>query len=142
MKDKHFPPGFGQSHFHCPHCQVYAHQEWSWVWSSLTFGTNGSTSVPGTKISKCGHCLKCCIWESGRMVFPEATVVQPANPDLPDDVKNDYNEAASIIQKSPRGAAALLRLAIQKLCIELGGKGKKIDDDIALLVSKGLPERI
>lgn len=32
----------------------------------------------------------------------------------------------------------MLRLAIQKLCFELGGKGKKIDDDIGSLVRKGL----
>ena len=32
----------------------------------------------------------------------------------------------------------LIRLVIQKLCIELGEEGKRIDDDIASLVKKGL----
>ena len=64
--------------------------------------------------------------------------LEPPNSDLLDEVKEDYLEAASILQKSPRGAAALLRLAIQKTCKELGEKGKNINDDIANMVKNGL----
>lgn len=89
-------------------------------------------------ISKCYHCKKIAVWVHDNIVFPpEKQGIQP-NQDLPDEIIQDFEEARAIVGLSPRGAAALLRLCIQKLCVFLGEKGKNIDDDIASLVSKGL----
>jgi hypothetical protein len=82
---------------------------------------------------------------------PETSILYPTtnlasiplpSPDMPEEVTNDYNEARAIFGNSPRSSAALLRLALQKLCIHLGEPGKKLDDDIGALVAKGLPTRI
>lgn len=73
------------------------------------------------------------------MVFPDTGSAPFPNPEMPQEVKKLYLEAASIQLKSPRGAAALLRLSIQLLCGSLGGNGKNINEDIKILVKNGLP---
>ena len=73
------------------------------------------------------------------MLYPASSNAPIANSEMPQNVRVIYDEASSIFSASPRAAAALLRLALQMLCEHLGGKGKKINDDIAVLVSNGLP---
>jgi len=94
--------------------------------------------VDNLYLSKCYNCKKIAVWVHDNIVFPpEKQGVQP-NQDLPDHIIQDFEEARAIVGLSPRGAAALLRLCIQNLCVFLGEKGKNIDDDIASLVKKGL----
>ena len=93
-------------------------------------------------VSSCINCNKISIWIGRKLVYPQKHDAPPANPDLPDGIREDYDEASSILNLSPRGAAALLRLAIQKLCKELGETGKNINNDIGALVSKGLSQDI
>jgi hypothetical protein len=74
------------------------------------------------------------------MFYPDTGAAPSPNIEMPDTVRELYLEAASISSKSPRGAAALLRLGMQVLCKELGEKGIDLDEDIKNLVSKGLPK--
>lgn len=69
-------------------------------------------------------------------------IVDPPNEDLSEDIKKDYLEAAVIFNDSARSSAALLRLALQKLCKQLGEKGDNINEDIKNLVKKGLNSQI
>jgi uncharacterized C2H2 Zn-finger protein len=105
-------------------------------------GYFGHWQLYNADLSRCYNCDDIAIWIGSALVWPVRGEAPQPNPDLPADVRLDYEEAGRILQLSPRGAAALLRLAIQKLCKELGEKGRNIDDDIASLVKKGLDVRI
>lgn len=93
-------------------------------------------------LSKCFNCKDLSLWLNDKLAFPSNGVATEPNPDLPQDIASDYREASSILNLSPRGAAALVRLCIQKLCIHLGQEGKNINNDISELVKNGLDPRI
>ncbi len=101
-------------------------------------GSYLSSRVHNLHLSKCYNCKKIAVWIHDRLLFPLGKSGVVPNPDLPDTVLADFEEAREIANASPRGAAALLRLCVQKLCKHLGERGKNIDDDIAALVRKGL----
>lgn len=93
-------------------------------------------------LSVCYSCDAYAIWLADELIYPtNPTVIEP-NEDMPPDVKLDFAEASAIVDKSPRGAAALLRLGIEKLMPHVGATKKKIDDNIGELVSRGLDPRI
>jgi hypothetical protein len=131
------PPSFDLEAFNCPHCGAYSRQEWEDLGP-----TDHSLGVPGLAYAQCDHCEKPSVWYEKRMVFPFGGGAPLPNPDLPDEIKVDYEEARAIAGVSPRGAAALLRLAVQKLCRHLGESGQNINGDIANLVKKGLDPRV
>jgi hypothetical protein len=94
------------------------------------------------RMSYCEHCQFPTIWHGESIIFPLNLSAEPPNEDIPEGIKNDYEEARSICNLSPRGAAALLRLCIQKLCAHLGQPGKNINADIKALVVSGLPHKV
>ncbi|QEY25190.1 DUF4145 domain-containing protein [Neisseria zalophi] len=147
-------PEFDKRAFHCPHCGVYSHMDWNFL--QLEYEEN---SVISYKAALCDHCRKFNFWKVlditpeflsyeqrrqitpetvAKMVYPDIGLCPLPEPDMPDDVKQDYEEAAGIFAKSPRGAAALLRLGFQKLCIHLGASGDNINKDIKKLASQGI----
>lgn len=100
------------------------------------------STVYNLHLSKCYSCKKISVWVHDDLLFPQKNYTVLPNQDLPQDILNDYEEASSILDKSARGAAALLRLAIQKLCVHLGQPGNNINNDIAALVKQGLDTRV
>lgn len=143
---KHIPPALKEKAFHCPHCQVLSKQQWTdAVRFVYTYRNPNSTSREGTfngtnliAGAMCDHCNQISIWNGATMIYPQKGNVEVANQDLPQDILELYNEAGSVINISPKSAAALLRLSLQRLCKHLGEKGKNINDDIKSLVKKGL----
>jgi hypothetical protein len=146
------PPEFKKSAFNCPYCDAYA----AMIWYQLRYfneSQHGNISV-GMYIVDCTHCARHSYWIEtrpsvgigdegvGRMLVPSASQAPMPHSDMPEDVRVDYDEARNIGAASPRGAAALLRLAIQKLCRHLGENGRDLNQDIGALVRKGLPIEI
>ena len=132
------PPKYNKSSFNCPFCNAYSNQ----LWADGYGYWDGYTNLKTVKFCVCTHCRNFSIWHDGSMIFPDSSQAPLPNPDLPGEIKKDYEEARKIINRSPRGAAALLRLCIQKLCASLGESGKNINNDIASLVKKGLNPKI
>ncbi|WP_115552530.1 DUF4145 domain-containing protein [Xanthomonas arboricola] len=143
QKANYIPPTLGVEAFNCPSCAVYAKQIWYHLSAAERddgFGLqyNNQDFV----LSNCTSCRAPTIWLHDKIIFPLHSSSEPPNSDLPSDIRADYEEAQNIASLSPRGAAALLRLAIQKLCVFLGQPGKNINTDIGALVVAGLPLRV
>lgn len=141
-------PRFNADAFICPLCGAYAKMDWSQLFKS-GWGTDPTL----LHLSTCARCKESAVWleepcktgfplPSGKMILPQVSATPMPHSDMPDSVRAEYEEARSVATASPRAAAALLRLAIQKLCIELGEKGENLNHDIGSLVEKGLPTEI
>jgi len=150
-KEKYYPPKYTEEQFHCPHCGVYAKQLWSHMKTENNYRPNDPIGenvrfeeLMNTEwtVSKCTHCSQEIIWFNDKIIYPKKIVVGLPNEDLSEEIKKDYLEAATIFHDSIRSSAALLRLALQKLCKQLGEKGDNINEDIKKLVKKGLNSQI
>lgn len=134
------PPRLRKQAFNCPFCNAYARMHWG---EARAKWPNGNSSEVETAIfSNCDRCDKYAFWLSGKMIYPVDIPVEGPNEDLPESVIIDYNEAAQIVSQSPRGAAALMRLAIQKLVDELVEGGDDLNTKIGKLVKEGLDKRV
>ena len=139
-------PTYGRSSFTCPHCEAITGQTWQGPWSLI----KGDAVAHVTSICQSKECARFSIWvgpveESQNRIGLDAELVWPPirkgpkpNPDLDADIEKDFQEARSVIDLSPRAAAALLRLALQKLMVQLDQPGENINADIARLIKEGL----
>lgn len=160
-KDKE--PKFNESPFTCPHCQVIAQMRFfipseikNFIFNNLHnleqdrdayLTENVSNRINDIReLAKsyetyantfcvCQNCYKISIWVDEKIVYPKPRLTPLPNEDLPDEIKADYEEASAIVQDSPRGACALLRLALQKLMIHLG-EDRNLDEAIQSLIDK------
>ncbi|MEH7557141.1 DUF4145 domain-containing protein [Priestia megaterium] len=160
-KETYVAPQLGLKAFTCPECKAFSHQ----TWNEVIFNTNGNSyklqaftgprvdvvkekeelPVSGlaghsifhiTAFSHCYSCKAVSIWKGNNMVHPNNLNVEPPSLDMPADIVTLYNEARSIAHLSPKSAAGLLRLALEKLLIYLGAKKGTIDSMIQNLVDK------
>jgi hypothetical protein len=136
---KHNPPKYDAKSFDCPHCGVYAQQDWL-----------GLNQLPETiykqthwiEITQCMHCKEHTVWDQHKLVYPISSIAPQQSPDMPEEVAADYYEARAVLAFSPRSSAALLRLALEQLCIHLELPGKNLNERIAAMVKEGLSPKV
>lgn len=138
METPFTPPQLNKSSFNCPHCHAFS----SMSWEDTYIGYQGRQNINSLRNSHCNHCNEYSLWINHIMIYPGEIPVESPNSDLQEDIKADYLEAASIVNQSSRGAAALLRLSIEKLVNSLDAKGKDLNAKIGYLVSHGLSPKI
>jgi hypothetical protein len=150
-------PSVTRNSFCCPHCGAFSHHDWFTQWAEKKVdgkppplpkfskmsifqatGKQGVQPVGNLFVSQCFACGECAIWVHDRLVFPMPRTGPAPNADLPAQIRAIYEEARSILNLSPRAAAALLRVCVEMLAIHLKAQGSKLDHKIADLVSKGL----
>ncbi len=148
-KSGHTTPALSLDCFCCPHCGVHSRQRWAsiraytWVRKPFKqFNLFGEDLSEKWSISRCDHCNSYAFWLNHEMFYPRLIPVEEPNPDMGENIVKIYNEAALILKDSPRASAALLRLAVQKICVLLGESGENLNTDIGNLVKKGLSSTI
>jgi len=97
--------------FNCPYCHRYAIQEWYKLAGTRMSGTTYLYPESPFHFSRCPGCGEIVMWRGEAILFPPGTT-EPPSADLPQEIIDIYNEAASILNSSARGAAALLRLGL------------------------------
>ncbi len=145
MNDKYVAPKLNLEAFNCPYCGAYSNIKWYEVDTTASYAPSTHLNL---KVARCTFCNQFTLWSYQEMLLPANTTAPMPNEDMPESVKELYEEARGIVNKSPRGAVALLRLALDKLCDEIDVECKqpkyngKISDKIGILVKKGLSEQL
>lgn len=144
MRDKYIQPSITANSYTCPHCNTISQMESQchhFNSDLYTYKSGGLGIRNRLTIHRCQCCGRKIIWNDDTYIYPDIVAEEP-NPDMPEEVKQLYNEAGLIYNKSPRAACALLRLAIDRLCNELGETDRDINKNIGELVKKGLPASV
>ena len=144
MNNKYIAPERFLKSFTCPHCQTLSLMHFDSHHFQEDANESFSSKTPIKNklyIARCCNCGKKIVWIDNEYIYPNI-VAEEVNPDLPESVKQLYNEAGVIYNQSPRAACALLRLAIDRLCNELGETDRDINKNIGALVEKGLPKKV
>ena len=137
MKNKipYYQPSYKELAFNCPFCNAYSSQTWyDDLYIKNLFGFESLKKL-GRKIElcRCDYCEGISIWYNSEMIYPDFSGIEPPDNEPNDylslNIQDDYLEAASILNKSPRGAAAVLQSALRKLIRQLNEKENGLKND-------------
>ena len=130
----------------CTFCGIYAPH----LWTNLV-SLDASACLVKSLIwsAVCSSCRLPSYWLEGvdelepRMLWPAQLAGAPPHKAMPEDVRSDYVEARAVAPRSPRAAAALLRLALAKLMPHVGQRAGLLTDNVRALVQRrGVDPRV
>ena len=93
-------------------------------------------------VARCLSCKNYSFWVNEKMVHPLVSNAPAPNADMPENVKELYEEARNVQPHSARAAAALLRVALEKLTEDLGETKGSLYIRIGNLKKQGLPKKV
>ncbi|PWW04221.1 uncharacterized protein DUF4145 [Hoeflea marina] len=135
-------PVYLEGQFSCPRCGVFSTQQWTSLYRRFNPGGGvRHIQLSDISMSQCLACSAKSLWFEKRLVVPEQSFVEALPEDLPAEFIRDFEEAAAISARSPRAAAALLRMCVEALCKDLAGRSK-FDQAIGELERQGIPTEI
>lgn len=143
MSEHYIEPQKDKNIYTCPHCNTISQMEVNTHhFQGDLYTSHGCLGIRNQlTIHRCQCCGKKIIWVDNDYIYPDIIKFE-SNSYMPENIKQLYDEAGLICNNSPRAACALLRLAIDRLCLELGENDRDINKNIGALVRKGLPQSI
>lgn len=159
--NKNILPKFLRKSFNCPYCGVYSHQEWRELKPKSTLEYSKADDAVCSRwnacdsmnnpilrpekdiyVSWCEHCQKFSLWANAQLLIPAKSILPPPHSDTPLELAKLYVEAMQVYSISAKGAAAMIRLALHRLILQLGSKGNDLNDNIAVFLEQGLPAQV
>lgn len=138
MNKEYTQPEFKSEAFNCPFCEAYSNQKWD----NFQKIFSGRYYFAEIDAAICSCCDLCSLWVNDKMVYPKILTSESPHSDMPESVKELYEEARNVCNDSPRAAAALLRVSLEKLTEELGETKGDLNSRIGNLKKRGISETV
>lgn len=123
----------------CPLCDTLSDQWWRELYLQ-GYGDDDDyqyTVVPNLLQASCTACREKSYWFGDRMIYPPARTGPEAHSDMPAEVLELYREAQAVASVSPRAAAVLLRVALERLMAGVGHEERSLNAAIRAYVAEG-----
>ena len=137
MEKDYIAPVYLLDGFNCPTCNAFSHHK-----RSSKVMKDGYITINWVNVEYCEKCKDFSVWRDGKMISPAKVTAPIAHKDMPEEVKEIFNEARNIADLSPRAAAALLRVSLEKLTECLWETDWNLNTRIGNLRKQWLPEKV
>ncbi len=134
-------PALRKETFICPCCNDSTQQIWE-HWKYRNRVGHNFTNNLYLKTAECVICSGYSIWLGDRMIYPLISSAPPPDNDMPETVKEIYEEARTVSIYSSRAAAALLRLALEELTVHLNETEGTLNARIGNLHKRDFPKDV